>query len=133
MTLPSVPGAYLLEIALPGDLRVEIRNDPWTLPAGRYLYCGSAYGPGGIAARVGRHRRRGKQVRWHIDRLTAVAPIVAARAYPGGTECALAADWLALGAEVIVPGFGSSDCRGCPTHLLRVPDGVAEPRSGFGR
>jgi Uri superfamily endonuclease len=30
------------------------------LPAGRYLYCGSAKGPGGLKARLSRHFRRGR-------------------------------------------------------------------------
>jgi Uri superfamily endonuclease len=39
------------------------------LPAGRYLYCGSAKGRGGLKARLSRHMRRGKSVRWHVDQL----------------------------------------------------------------
>jgi Uri superfamily endonuclease len=34
------------------------------LPAGRFLYCGSAKGQGGSKARLSRHF---KSVRWHID------------------------------------------------------------------
>jgi Uri superfamily endonuclease len=42
---------------------------PIALPAGRYLYCGSAKGRGGLKARLSRHMRRGKSVRWHVDQL----------------------------------------------------------------
>ncbi|MGE5612498.1 MAG: DUF123 domain-containing protein, partial [Bacillota bacterium] len=61
-TIPATPGAYVLVIRL--DRAAA------GLPAGRYLYCGSARGPGGLRARVGRHMRKGKVVRWHVDRLT---------------------------------------------------------------
>jgi putative endonuclease len=67
-SLPAVPGAYVLLLELAGDVAVHLPRQPVTLlPAGRYLYCGSAHGPGGIKARVARHMRRDKAVRWHID------------------------------------------------------------------
>lgn len=42
---------------------------------GYYVYVGSAFGPGGVAARVGRHFRREKTLRWHMDYLREVAQI----------------------------------------------------------
>lgn len=92
---------------------------------GRYAYCGSAYGPGGIAGRVRRHLRRGKRPHWHIDRLTESGEIAWVAAVPNGRECALLrrlldAPWVAPAA----PGFGSSDCRACPTHLVKLPAGL---------
>jgi Uri superfamily endonuclease len=47
------------------------------LPAGRYLYCGSDKGPGGLKARLSRHFRHGKSVRWHVDQLTERGSVVA--------------------------------------------------------
>ena len=38
---------------------------------GYYVYVGSALGSGGLAARVGRHCRREKRLRWHVDYLRA--------------------------------------------------------------
>ena len=91
-----------------------------------YLYAGSAYGPGGIPARVNRHRRPGKKVHWHIDRLTNAGTVVSVVAIPGGRECAIVAAALRVpGVTMPSPGFGSSDCRACPAHLLRLPDGLA--------
>ena len=121
--LPRVPGAYVLLIALDAPLRLAISTLPAvTLEPGRYAYCGSARGPGGIAARVGRHVRRGKAVRWHVDRLTEAGRVVALHLRPEGDECALFQGLRALpGTRVPVPGFGSSDCRRCPTHLLALP------------
>lgn len=121
--LPAVVGAYLLAIDLPAALPVRFgRRRRAVLLAGRYVYCGSAYGPGGLRARVGRHLRRDKPIRWHVDRLTAAGRIVEVLAVPDGDECDLfAAVSGCPGAAVPLPGFGSSDCRRCPAHLLRVP------------
>ena len=123
-TLPRAKGAYLLliELSAPVELTIGTRA-PAVLAPGRYAYCGSAYGPGGIAARVGRHLRRDKAVRWHVDHVTAAGRIVAVDAWPGADECALFARTLARpGAHVPIPGFGSTDCRRCPAHLAAVGD-----------
>lgn len=121
--LPRIPGAYVLVIELGVPLCLAISTLPAvTLTPGRYAYCGSARGPGGIAARVGRHMRRGKALRWHIDRLTEAGRVAALHLDPGGDECDLLRQLRALpGTRVPVPGFGSSDCRRCPAHLLALP------------
>ncbi len=119
------PGAYLLLIELAAPLVLGIaRLGPATLAPGRYAYGGSAYGPGGLKARIGRHLRRDKAPHWHVDRLTAAGRVIGVRAVPGAQECALVRALLELpGASVPIPGFGSSDCRGCPAHLVLLPAG----------
>lgn len=97
-------------------------NNP-VLDPGFYVYAGSAFGPGGIRARVGRHLRADKKPHWHIDFLSAQAVCVDVNTYPGGRECDLVAALLAEGATVPVTGFGSSDCRDCAAHLVRLADG----------
>ena len=122
--VPDGPGAYAILITLnrPLDLHLP-RRAGVILPPGRYVYCGSAYGPGGLRARIGRHLRKTKPIRWHVDRMTAAGAITAVNAVPGGNECALLAGVLAIaGSSTPVPGFGSSDCRRCPAHLAAVPD-----------
>ncbi len=121
--VPSGPGAYVLLIELDAPLVLAVASlARAVLPAGRYAYCGSAYGPGGLKARIGRHRRAVKAQRWHVDRLTAAGRIVDVRAVPGGRECDLLERLLEVpGASVPVPGFGSSDCRRCPAHLVALP------------
>ncbi len=119
----SGPGAYVLLIELTAPLALDIAGLPraWLAPE-RYAYCGSAYGPGGLKARIGRHLRQGKAQRWHVDRLSAAGRVVDVRAVPGGRECDLLARVLDMpGASVPVPGFGSSDCRRCPAHLVALP------------
>ncbi len=122
--VPSGPGAYVLLIELGAPLLLEVASLPRAvLPAGRYAYCGSAYGPGGLRARIGRHLRADKALRWHVDRLTAAGRVVDVQAVPGRRECDLLARVLDMpGAAVPVPGFGSSDCRRCPAHLVALPD-----------
>jgi len=120
--LPAAPGAYALWITLRAPLALPIpRLGRPVLPPGRYVYCGSAGGPGGIRARVGRHLRPGKRARWHVDHLTGAGVVTAIVAVPEGDECRLAVALLdAPGTAVPVPGLGSSDCRVCAAHLLGV-------------
>ncbi len=123
--LPSDAGAYLLILRLGAPTNLVIPKFAGrTLLAGWYLYAGSARGPGGIAARAGRHMRLSKPLRWHIDHLTGAAVETAVVPVPGGGECELAGS-LARQGDVSIPltGFGSSDCRQCRAHLLeyRVP------------
>ena len=118
--LPAVPGGYLLLVRLPTALPLEVPRLPAaTLPAGWYVYAGSARGPGGIRARAGRHLRRGKRPHWHIDYLIEASTASWAFAVPHGQECALVRGLLARPAfDTALAGFGSSDCRRCANHLL---------------
>ncbi len=120
--LPSGPGAYILLIEIQTNVTVRLPRRPdAVLVPGRYLYCGSAGGPGGIKARVARHMRAAKTVRWHVDQVTTTGKVFGAWVFPGGLECELVAALSAL--PVPIPGFGSSDCRRCTSHLLAWPDG----------
>ena len=68
---PAAPGAYILQIDLVQPLFVQMAGKFCAqLSAGRYLYCGSAKGPGGLRSRLARHMRHGKSMHWHIDQLT---------------------------------------------------------------
>ncbi len=122
-SLPTAVGAYLLTVDLATALPLRFgRRRSAVLPPGRYVYCGSAYGPGGLRARVGRHLRHDKPIRWHVDQLTAAGRIGEVAVIPGGNECGLfAVVSSCMGAAVPLAGFGSSDCRRCPAHLLSVP------------
>lgn len=119
--LPKVAGAYVLVIELEADLTLQ--NKRFTgkiLPKGTYLYCGSANGPGGIAARVKRHCKADKKSHWHIDELTSngAGRVVSVLVVPGGDECDLRAALQKPEMQIPVPGFGSSDCTKCASHLI---------------
>ncbi|MEO5374268.1 MAG: DUF123 domain-containing protein [Alphaproteobacteria bacterium] len=122
--LPSVAGAYALgvEVARPLVLSLPGRA-AWELDEGLHLYAGSAFGPGGLRARIRHHLAAAKAVHWHIDRLTNAFGVALAIALPGGDECGIARAAASLaGASVPAPGFGVGDCRDCPSHLIRLPE-----------
>lgn len=129
--LPAQPGTYALLFHVDGPITIQPgRLGTVMLEAGSYVYLGSARGPGGLRARVGRHLRREKQPHWHVDALTAAAPIVQVWHQTGEDrlECAWTAALRALpGVTIPARGFGTSDC-GCESHLLALPD-VAKARA----
>ena len=119
---PDAKGAYGLVIALDRDVVVTFkRNQEYSLPAGHYVYAGSAYGPGGLAARLRRHFKREKKIHWHVDQLTLKAASLSAFVVPGGDECLLIRQLQETGRySVPIAGFGSSDCKLCQSHLLQL-------------
>ena len=117
---PASGGAYALILRLEQAVTVDLpRLAAEPIAPGWYLYAGSAYGPGGLRARLARHFKPNKKTHWHIDRLTSICAPAAALSVPGGHECAVAADLAAGQAFAFaVTGFGASDCRQCRSHLL---------------
>ncbi|MEN8150809.1 MAG: GIY-YIG nuclease family protein [Planctomycetota bacterium] len=119
--LDKSPGTYILLMTLARPRSVEIgRLGVRRFEAGLFAYVGSARGPGGLAARLGRHFAGTGPKRWHLDWLRPHVEVVGALVREGRerVECAWAA-WVAERAAGCVVGFGSSDCR-CPGHLFRV-------------
>jgi len=120
---PSARGSYVLLIHLSRVLEFERPGLRHRFAPGWYGYAGSARGPGGLRARIGRHFRAEKAVHWHVDSLTISADAILAFAVEGGSECALAASLLRSGLwRPSVAGFGSSDCRVCSAHLLELQE-----------
>jgi Uri superfamily endonuclease len=112
-------GAYRLTIRLDRRLRLRVGAlGVVVLPAGSYVYCGSARR--NLPARVARHLRRRKPRRWHIDYLLAhaAARVYQVHAWPRASECSLVRRAVRSGGRAVVAGFGSSDCRRCPAHLI---------------
>jgi Uri superfamily endonuclease len=119
--LPRVSGTYLLQIYLERESMLSIgRLGLFTFPSGWYLYVGSARGPGGLKARLGRHHRRQKRLHWHIDYLLEHAQLRTSNWVQSlqRLECtwSRALDER-LDLIVVAPGFGASDCQ-CVTHLF---------------
>jgi len=110
--------SYQLLIKLADKRRIKVgRLGSFIFPAGYYVYTGSA--KIGLEARIARHLRRDKKLRWHIDYLLQYATVVEVKRYPRRVECELNQLLSRQGGKVIVKRFGSSDC-GCETHLLYV-------------
>jgi Uri superfamily endonuclease len=122
--IPVEPGVYQLVLRLPEAVTLQVgKLGTFTFRAGRYVYTGSALG--GLRARIARHLRAQKRLRWHIDYLLPHTELEDIRYQVSleRLECARNREMLALPcAQVIAPGFGSSDCR-CPTHLVYLADG----------
>jgi Uri superfamily endonuclease len=126
-------GSYILVLRLDhaiDDLQVG-RLGRFHFPAGYYLYVGSAFGSGGLAARLGHHARSDHaRPHWHIDYLRAHARLFEAWTVSSSQrmECrwcaALAAE---PGVSIPAPGFGSRDT-GCASHLFYLP---GRPRSSL--
>lgn len=117
--IPRHAGAYALILPLAAPLQL-LRPVPALLPAGVYLYAGSANGPGGLHARLNRHFRPEKKPHWHIDQLLPTTPALSALAIVGGNECAIIARLEKHGATHPLPGFGSTDCPHCRSHLMKL-------------
>jgi len=135
--LPREPGSYLLMLRLPDFREIQVgRLGRLGFAPGWYLYAGSAFGPGGLAARLGHHFKPVQKPHWHIDYLRAEAMVMEAW-IALGSPCR-EHEWAAALSKAPcsgkrVGGFGSSDCR-CPSHLLyckrRPVQGLVEQALG---
>ena len=123
-SVPGEGGAYALyfDIHAPVVLRIPRLENPHLDP-GTYVYAGSAYGPGGICARVRRYLREDKTPHWNVDHLSAQLRCSKVETYPRARECDLIADLSATGADIPIPGLGSSDFRTCVSHRVRLAGG----------
>ncbi len=119
-TFPSAGGTYILLLRLVPTKRIRVgKRGIFTFTTGWYAYVGSAFGPGGLKARLGRHCRRKKKKRWHIDYLLAYASVeqIWYSIHPQPLEHLWAQAVAQFeGALIPIPRFGSSDCS-CKTHL----------------
>lgn len=119
--MDSSVGTYAVMLQAEQVQQIAIgRFGTLAIQLGVYVYIGSAFGPGGLAVRVGRHWRGSAVRRWHIDYLRAVTqPIeawITADSIP--REHVWAEVMRAMpGVSVPMAGFGASDCN-CLAHLF---------------
>jgi Uri superfamily endonuclease len=119
--IPESPGTYVLVLEASRRRRIRIGAlGTLQVEPGFYAYIGSAFGPGGLAARLAHHRRRSRSPHWHIDYLRRHT------AFREAWHAADAVDWehrwaraLETGCSATIPleRFGASDCR-CRSHLF---------------
>jgi Uri superfamily endonuclease len=116
-------GVYVLILTLDADRwmtighlgRVQFRK-------GFYAYVGSAFGPGGLSARLRHHLKVKTKPHWHIDLFGQHAHIVDiwyAERRRHEHQWARAALAMSPAASPVV-GFGCSDCK-CRSHLIYFP------------
>jgi Uri superfamily endonuclease len=121
--LPAKSGTYVLVLQQAKLAILTIgKAGTFNFAPGYYLYVGSAFGPGGLRARLGRHLTGSATSRWHIDYLRRASTPTAAWYSTSSDRCEH--DWAGmLGGPCgyrPVAGFGASDCD-CETHLFYSP------------
>jgi Uri superfamily endonuclease len=120
--IPVQSGSYVLQLHLERAQTLPVgRLGQLCFAPGNYLYMGSAWGPGGLRARLGRHLRGDGRLHWHVDTLRAVCGVVGygySVASDPRQECRWSQALGALAGTSYVNGFGASDCKTCPAHLV---------------
>ncbi len=116
----AVNGTYALILQNKRNLRIQVGR--WCeieFKRGFYLYVGSAFGPGGLQARLDRHCRVQKTRHWHIDYLRERVTVLGA--WISYEPYRLEHQWAqAIGSAkgvAKIEGFGCTDCD-CPAHLF---------------
>lgn len=121
-SMHPAPGTYAIVYHSESGEAVPIgRWGELILCPGYYTYVGSAFGPGGVRARVMRHCRKEKRLHWHIDYLSQhVEPSVVWYSYDTmRTEHLWASALAGLPDARPINGFGCSDCQ-CKAHLFHT-------------
>lgn len=117
-------GAYQLFIEIEIDIDIEVgKLGLCHFAKGNYIYTGSAMR--NLKARVDRHLRKDKKIKWHIDYLlnNPNVKIISTKLYPSDskTECSINQSTIShYKAEIPIKKFGSSDCKFCPAHLIKI-------------
>ena len=114
-------GTYALILASSSDRLIEIgKLGKFLIRPGYYVYAGSAFGPGGLKARIAHHARFSQRRHWHIDYLRSILlPDEVWYSYDSEQHEHRWADTFSRlkGATLPIAGFGASDCS-CKSHLL---------------
>jgi len=108
---------YIAVFDLPMDRYISVgKLGRFLFREGFYFYVGSAQR--NLSARLERHNKKTKPLRWHIDYLSTKAEMLGAMTMSGPRhrECELAKELAGI-YEIPVPRFGASDCR-CGGHLF---------------
>jgi Uri superfamily endonuclease len=118
--LDKSPGTYVLILEAQEPALIQAgRLGELDITSGWYAYVGSAFGPGGVAARCGHHMQISQRPHWHIDYLRVVCEL--REIWFSYDSARVEHTWSDLvgrgrGATRPFPGFGASDC-GCQSHL----------------
>ncbi len=116
-----LPGTYALVLGSSKMKTITIgKLGTLFLKPGFYVYIGSAFGPGGLQARINHHLKNSSRPHWHIDYLSPTLRLCEIWYTYDPTRCEH--QWAEIhaatrGAFIPLPGFGSSDCR-CRSHLF---------------
>ncbi|WP_457680967.1 GIY-YIG nuclease family protein [Thermovibrio sp.] len=114
-------GTYLLLFSIIRPLRFKLKSGrKFSLKPSLYLYAGSAFGSGGLRARVLRHLRKEKRLHWHLDYITTSSSFLPLEVWlVEGKRLECEAARILLNYCEPILGFGCSDCK-CPSHLFLI-------------
>lgn len=123
MDLPDERGTYVLIASVPQMKRIAVGQlGRFDIVPGFYAYVGSAFGAGGLRARIGHHLESAAAPHWHIDYLLQVAqPVEVWYATSSQKLEHHWADLLENASQLRIPiqRFGSSDYhRSRSSHLF---------------
>lgn len=109
--------SYQLHINIKKDIEIDVgKFGRFKFPKGNYIYTGSA--KQNIDRRIARHKSKSKdkKLHWHIDFLLNNENAKITKVEKSDdAECILNQK---TAGDIIVVGFGSSDCKhGCRSHL----------------
>lgn len=114
-------GTYALMLHSPHQRSIEIgKLGKIGVRKGCYVYVGSAFGFGGLVARIKHHCRISESFHWHIDYLRPA--VVITEIWYSHDPLKREHDWAGIfmgvnGVKLPLRGFGSTDCN-CETHLF---------------
>ncbi|WP_298703475.1 DNA/RNA nuclease SfsA [uncultured Veillonella sp.] len=109
-------GDYFVVLELPEDIELEIGSKGLMhFQKGYYTYVGSA--KANLTKRLERHKRKRKNLHWHLDYFRSHCDVVAALPVRSSAdlECEMSAAMKGI-AQWEIKGFGCSDCD-CSSHL----------------
>lgn len=119
--MQNYPGTYALIMTSDTDQQIVIgKLGRLRVRPGYYVYIGSAFGPGGLNARIAHHKRASVRPHWHIDYLRSV--LLIKEVWYTNDDRPYEHRWAETisglkGATTPIAGFGSSDCS-CTSHLF---------------
>jgi hypothetical protein len=116
-SLDSTPGTYALILALQSSTELQVGClGRIRFHAPFYLYFGSAFGPGGLQARIEHHLQPARRAHWHIDYLRQAAEVVGRTSGMYLGQC----------------GFGTSRrCGGPAVRVVRLSVSIALARRQY--
>lgn len=121
INVPKTPGTYALILSSLDSFPLQIgKKGKMSVKPGYYVYIGSAFGSGGLAARLGHHIKIAKRPRWHIDYLRAKLKLIAIwlttdRQHREHQWARCLAEYQRV--SMPLARFGASDCN-CSSHLF---------------
>jgi Uri superfamily endonuclease len=120
-TVANDAGTYILILKLGKHQSIKIgKLVTYPFDQGYYAYIGSAFGPGGLQARIRHHLGISKTPHWHVDYLRRKSSPIQIWWSTTRTRCEH--DWSSVMRRLsksnqMVKGFGASDCN-CFSHLF---------------